>query len=254
MFAPQDWEDSHTQSEKWIEQHLLLPHEVVGCFLREGETQRMIGCVSCLVSFTMFYNFTTALGLLVNLGSCWFLGLWKRQLVVSSTSSSFCAPALNNKLQFKLSHQMHSHAAVCIHFLLPVLAIRAQKPISNMLYQWDCLATGLKPTATWKMKRQNETYHLRFLTTCPVYLWWNYDDVHLWIYSLSVFVAHTDIKESKNMRCSLSNFLYVKVRARWTIASCCQAAFMAGRSNCTDCNAVDWPWLASKAGCCEFYL
>ena len=75
VFAPQDWEDSHTQSEKWIEQHLLLPHEVVGCFLREGETQRMIGSVSCLVSFTMFYNFTTALGLMVNLGSCWFLGL-----------------------------------------------------------------------------------------------------------------------------------------------------------------------------------
>ena len=49
VFAPQDWEDSHTQSEKWIVQHLLLPHEVVGCFLREGETQRMIGSISRLL-------------------------------------------------------------------------------------------------------------------------------------------------------------------------------------------------------------
>ena len=55
VFAPQDWEDSHTQSEKWIVQHLLLPHEVVGCFLREGETQRMIGSVSRLVFFCITF-------------------------------------------------------------------------------------------------------------------------------------------------------------------------------------------------------
>ena len=55
VFAPQDWEDSHTQSEKWIVQHLLLPHEVVGCFLREGETQRMIGSVSRLVFFALHF-------------------------------------------------------------------------------------------------------------------------------------------------------------------------------------------------------
>ena len=45
----QDWEDSHGETEtKYISQHMLLPHDIVGSFLHEGETRRMTGLVSWL--------------------------------------------------------------------------------------------------------------------------------------------------------------------------------------------------------------
>lgn len=38
----QDWEDECGRTKR-IQQNILLPHEIVGTFLSEGETDRMTG-------------------------------------------------------------------------------------------------------------------------------------------------------------------------------------------------------------------
>lgn len=47
---PQDWEDSHGAAKTTL-QHVLLPHEIISCFLSEGDVLRMTGSVSWLKFF-----------------------------------------------------------------------------------------------------------------------------------------------------------------------------------------------------------
>ncbi len=42
-FLSQEYEDAHGQTKSDLSQQILLPHEIVDCFIREGELRRMIG-------------------------------------------------------------------------------------------------------------------------------------------------------------------------------------------------------------------
>ena len=43
MLEAKDREDAHGEKRKDLVQHVFLPHEIVDCFIKNGELQRMIG-------------------------------------------------------------------------------------------------------------------------------------------------------------------------------------------------------------------